>query len=273
MMAGPEANAAERRRWNDPDWTSVWLQREQLTDTVTGFVLEHLAAEAGQRVLEIGSGTGKLSMAVAGRVTPGGAVVGVDISERLVELARARAAQAKLTNVAFVLADAQTDSIDGGPFDLAMSQFGVMFFDEPIAAFANIARHLDVGGRLVFACWQRVQDNPWHVGPTLAQYVTPAPPPSPGKSPTGPFSLGDPERVIELLGPAGWGDIERTAYERTEVVGSATIVGDGELLNGVADADMADARAAVDRHVARFALANGDLEVPIAFQIFTARRR
>ena len=52
MTAGPEANAAERRRWNDPDWTSVWLQREQLTDTVTGFVLEHLAAEAGQRVLD-----------------------------------------------------------------------------------------------------------------------------------------------------------------------------------------------------------------------------
>jgi SAM-dependent methyltransferase len=213
-------------------------------------------------------------MAAAARVAPDGVVVGVDISARLVQVAEARAAPARLTNVSFVLADAQTDSIAGAPFDAATSQFGVMFFDEPVTAFANVARHVEVGGRLVFACWQRVQDNPWHIGPTLAPYLAPAPEPAPGKSATGPFSFGDPDRVRDLLTSAGWGDIERTAYERVEVVGPDAIVGDDEVtFAGVSDADMADARAALQRHLARFELDNGQLELPLAFQIFAARRR
>jgi len=202
MTVEPAANAAEHRRWNDTRWTSAWLRREQLTETVTGFVLAHLALRPGERVLEIGSGGGGLSTAAAARVAPDG-------GRRCGHLGapgpggRGRAATARLTNVSFVLADAQTDSIAGAPFEAATSQFGVMFFDEPVTAFANVARHLEVGGRLVFACWQRVQDNPWHIGPTLAPYLAPAPEPAPGKSATGPFSFGDPDRVRDLLTSAG----------------------------------------------------------------------
>ncbi len=274
MTTEPEANAAERRRWNDPYWTSAWLRRERVTDVVTELVLEQLALEEGERVLEVGSGGGRLSMAAAGLVAPGGAVVGVDISKRLVEVARARADDAQLGNVTFVVADAQTDPIAGAPFDAAASQFGVMFFDEPVAAFANVAQHLEIGGRIVFACWQRMEHNPWCVGPVLAPYLPPGPKPAPGKSPTGPFSLFDPPQVIELLSSAGWGDVERTAYEMTEVVGRDAIFDDGQLgFAGVADADRADALGAVDRHLARFGPPDGDLAIPIAFQIFTARRR
>jgi SAM-dependent methyltransferase len=274
MTVEPGANAAERRRWNDTDWTSAWLQREQVTAAVTGLVLARLAPHPSERVLEIGSGGGGLSLAVAHRVSPAGVVVGVDISARLVRVARARAAAARLTNVSFVLADAQTDSVPGAPFDTATSQFGVMFFDEPVTAFANMGRHLDPGGRLVFACWQGVEVNPWHIGPVLAHYLAPALPPPPGKSATGPFSMGDPDRVGDILRAAGWGDIERTAHERTEVVGRDAIVGGDEVtFAGVAEADMADARAAIRRHLARFELDDGRLELPLAFQIFAARRR
>jgi len=224
-------------------------------------------------VLEIGSGTGKLAADVARLVAPGGAVVGADISERLVSLARSRAAGLGLRNVTFALADAQTDEIGGGPFDAVVSQFGVMFFDQPAVAFANVARHVIGGGRLVFACWQGVEDNPWHVASALAPYQAPPPPPAPGRRLTGPFALGDRDRVAELLGSAGWEDIERTPHARTEVVGRAAIVGDDELLFlEVAPTDMAAARAAVGRHLARFERADGDLEIPIAFQIFSARR-
>ena len=274
MIPEPEANAAERHRWNHPYWTSAWLRRERVTDAVTEFVLARLALRPGERVLEVGSGGGKLSMVAAGLVAPGGAVVGVDISTRLVELARARAADAQLGNVTFVLADAQTDAIAGAPFDAAMSQFGVMFFDEPVAAFANVARHVEIGGRLVFACWQPMEDNPWFVGQVLAPYVAPGPKPAPGKSPTGPFSLGDPLRVIELLSSAGWGDVERTGHEMTELVRRDAIFDEGQLgFAGVADADLSEALGAVDRHLARFGPHDGDLAIPIAFQIFTARRR
>ena len=96
------------------------------------------------------------------------------------------------------------------PFDAAVSQFGVMFFDEPVTAFANIRRHVAPSGRLAFACWQPVERNPWFIGPALAGLAPPPPPPAPGKSPTGPFSLSDPERVDEILSGAGWTSTVRT---------------------------------------------------------------
>jgi hypothetical protein len=149
----------------------------------------------------------------------------------------------------------------------------VMFFDQPVVAFANVGAHVRADGRLVFACWQRVNDNPWHVGPVLAPFQAPPPPPIPGRSPTGPFAFGDPALVVELLGSAGWGDVERTGYARTEVVGRTAIVGDEELIfREVAPGDLAVAREAVGRHIDRFERDDGRLEIPIAFQIFCARR-
>jgi SAM-dependent methyltransferase len=274
MAADPVANAAEHRRWNDPYWTSAWPHREAVTDVVTEHMLERLALEPGTRVVEIGSGGGRLSIAAAQLVGPGGAVVGVDISARLIELARARAAQAGGTNLTFENADAQTDPIAGAPFDLAMSQFGVMFFDEPTTAFANIAGHVRADGRLVFACWQRMEENPWWVASALARYLPAPPEPAPGKSRTGPFVFADPARTSEILGSSGWDQVERTAYARTVIVGRRALIDEGQLgFLGVADEDIAAAAESVDGHLATFARGDGDLEIPIAFQIFTARRR
>ena len=125
-------------------------------------------------------------------------MVGADISEPLLRLAGRRARQAPAANVAFLLADAQEASLPGAPFTAAMSQFGVMFFDEPVVAFANIRRQVEPGGRLVFVCC-----NPWTAtrgrwamrsGPTPA-----ASDPGRGQSPTGPFTLGDFEQTSGTL--------------------------------------------------------------------------
>jgi SAM-dependent methyltransferase len=240
---------------------------------VTHVVLEHLAPGVGERIVDIGSGGGRLAIATAAEVGLSGQVVGVDLSERLVELARTRAAETQLSTVHFTVADAQTDSIDGGPFDAAVSQFGVMFFDEPIRAFTNIANHIKVGGRLVFVCWQPAHDNPWHIGAVLAPFVARSQEPSPGNRRTGPFTLGDPDHVTELLTASGWASVDRTPYWRTEVVDPGAIIDDGpSALVGIADHDTARARAALERHRARFAIGDGKLEIPLAFQIFTARR-
>ena len=174
MADDMETNAAERRRWNDAYWASVWPKREQLTTAVTGVLLDHLGLSEGDKVLDIGSGGGAATIAASRLVGARGSVVGADISAPLVELARHRALDQRAGNVSFLVADVQHETIPGAPFDAAMSQFGVMFFDEPETAFANIRRHLVAGGRLGFACWQSVEKNPWFIGPALAGYVPPA---------------------------------------------------------------------------------------------------
>jgi SAM-dependent methyltransferase len=199
--------------------------------------------------------------------------VGADVSEALVGLARDRASQAGSDNVRFVVLDAQKDAIPGAPFAVAMSQFGVMFFDEPATAFANILRHVDEGGRLVFVCWQGMDRNPWALGHALGTYAPPPPTPAPGKSQTGPFSLGDFGRTAEILSSAGWDEPAAAAYERIVTVDRAAIFDDGQLaFNGVAEDDLPAARHAVDRHLAQFVRTDGRLDVPIAYFVITARR-
>src|SRR5690348_526554 len=183
-----EANQAERKRWNDPLWSEFWPKRERFTETVTPLLLRALDIKPGERILDIGCGGGPATIAAAAAVGNAGRAVGVDISTPLIELARNRVAAKGLTNVSFQIRDVQQDRIDDGPFDVAMSQFGVMFFDEAKTAFANIRGHLVRGGRLAFACWQSTTENPWFVGPALKDFVPTPPQPAPGKTPTGPFA-------------------------------------------------------------------------------------
>jgi SAM-dependent methyltransferase len=270
----PAANATEKLRWNDAYWTSIWPQREALTDSVTADLLARLAAQPGERILDIGSGGGKTALAVGGQVGSAGSVTGVDVSEALIALATRRAAEAQCSQVQFVEADAQEGVLPGAPFTAAMSQFGVMFFDEPVKAFANIGRHLEAEGRLAFACWQPMARNPWAISHAVAPYAPPPPPPAPGKSPTGPYALGDAVRTTEMLEAAGWVGIEIAPYERIVTLDRASIFDEGQLaFNGVAEADRPAARVAVDRQLARFIRSDGRLDVPIAFFIVMAKRR
>jgi SAM-dependent methyltransferase len=265
------ANAAERRRWNDEYWASVWPKREQMTSAVTSILLDRVGLREGENVLDIGSGGGMTTIGAGRLVGDGGSVVGADISALLVELARQRAVDQGAANVSFRVADVQHDTIPGMPFDVAISQFGVMFFDEPVTAFANVRRQMGLGGRLGFACWQPIEKNPWFVGPALAGYVPTPAPPAPGKSATGPFSLSDPERVIEILTASGWSDVKHDPRELPVEVDREAIVDDGQLtFLGVPDASFERARQAVEEHLALLAGGDGRIRAPLAFQIFTA---
>jgi SAM-dependent methyltransferase len=267
------ANERESKRWNDDRWVAAWRKREKLTDAVSPYLLEKVQARPGQRVCDIGCGGGALTITLAGAVVPRGSAVGIDISAPLLGLARSRAEEAGTDNVDFVVMDVQTDPLPPEPFDLVVSQMGVMFFDEPLAAFGAIRRSLTAGGRFVFACWQGVEHNPWHVGTALRPLVPPPPVPPPGKSPVGPFTLGDDEYVRDLLAGAGFAPVEVVPHEIT-VRAPASAVVDPSLLQfmGVAPEHEDEARALVGRHLGRFAVGpdEDEYEYPLAFRVYEA---
>ncbi len=268
------ANEAETKRWNDERWVAAWPQRERLTEAVTPYLVKAIDPHPGQRIVDIGCGGGGLTIALSGAVAPGGEVIGVDLSAPLLELARTRTEAAGATTASFVQVDVQTGSLGATPFDLAVSQFGVMFFDEPTAAFAAVRGALVPGGRLVFACWQGVEANPWHLGRALRPLVPAPPVPAPGKSPVGPFALGDDEYARELLEAAGFSAIESTPHEIV-VRAPASAIADPTLLPlmGVAPDREADATDIVACHLARFAAGPDVYEYPLAFRVVEARNK
>lgn len=267
----PVSNEKESKRWNDARWVAAWPKRERLTEALTPYLLNAVAAAPGQQVCDIGCGGGSQTIALSAAVGPSGRVVGFDISVALVELARERAAAAGATNVDFVVADVQTEGLGPEPFDVAASQLGVMFFDEPLAAFGAIRAGLRDGGRLVFACWQDVERNPWHTGTALRPFVPPPTVPAPGKSPVGPFSLGDDEYARDILAGAGFGPVVSTEVDMT-VRAPASAVVDRSLFGfmGVPPERLEEAGAAIDQHVARFAVGEDEYEYPLAFRVYEA---
>jgi SAM-dependent methyltransferase len=175
--------------------------------------IEALAPRAGERLLDVGCGCGHTSLLLAGHVGPEGAVVGLDISRPMLDVARGRAAAAGLTNVRFLEADAQTHPLDEGTFDAVFSRFGVMFFASPTDAFQNLRRALKPRGRLAFLCWRSPPENPVLTTPmAVAGHRFPAQePPRPGA--LGPFSFADPDHVRRILDGAGFADVVLTPYD------------------------------------------------------------
>jgi SAM-dependent methyltransferase len=167
---------------------------------------EHLRAAYGIRpgdeVVDIGCGTG-LTTREAARAAAPGLVVGVDVSERMLERARQLTAAERLDNVRYELGDAQVHRFDPAGFDVAISRFGTMFFSDPAAAFANIAAALRPEARLVLLVWQRYEHNEWARAIDAALGDAAQPPP-PGADP---FSLGDAEATARVLEGAGFDEI------------------------------------------------------------------
>jgi|SRR5579875_4976 len=268
-----EANEAQRRHWNSDVRLTRWRSREPMTTTVVATLTGHAGVEAGQRVLDVGCGGGRTTIAVAIRTGPDGAVTGADISAPMLDLARRRAAAEGLGNTHFVQADVQTATLDGAPFDAAISQFGVMFFEETMTAFANIRAHLRPGGRLTFACWQAEERNPWYTGGMLQPFCPPVPAPAPGKNAVGPFTLADPDYTTGVLAAAGWSAIEWTPAEHTATVDRDALLDSEDYLRylQVPEDQVPQARAACERQLAPLERGDGRYDAPLAFQIFTAR--
>ena len=205
------ANTAQAEYWSG-ERGSAWVRHADWFDAQLASYAVHLLAAAdpvpGEHVVDVGCGAGVTSLGAARLVGPAGSVIGLDISPTMLGVARKRAEESGLTNVSFLCADAQTTDADLGRPTLIISRFGVMFFDDPVAAFANLAAAADDAARLLFVCWGPLTSNEWMFEP--ARVVAGLIAPSPAADPTapGPFALSDGERLRAILTDAGWVDIE-----------------------------------------------------------------
>ncbi|HEY6925381.1 MAG TPA: methyltransferase domain-containing protein [Steroidobacteraceae bacterium] len=199
-------------------WLAHLRQFEGMISPVGQVLLQRAAFRPGERVIDIGCGAGATSIDIAQQVAPHGAVLGVDISPRLIEAAEERGRAENVTNVTFRCADATTVSLEGARFDRLFSRFGLMFFTDARAAFANLRTLLREGGRADFSVWAPARENPWvtQVMGIIGQYVDlPAPVP---RSP-GPFALDDPDYVRELLAYAGFKPPRIDSWQGEQPVG------------------------------------------------------
>jgi SAM-dependent methyltransferase len=206
-----DVNATQREAWDGPAGEHWVAEAERFDGANRGFgeaIVAALGPRPGEQVLDVGCGNGAVALAIARAVLPDGAVTGLDLSGPMLGEARRRAREAGATNVSFVQGDAQVHPLQPGFFDAAVSRFGVMFFDDTVAAFANIGRALRPGGRIVFTCWRELLRNEWLMAPAAAalQHV-PMPDLGEPGSP-GPFALADGDRLRGMLGDAGFVDVD-----------------------------------------------------------------
>ena len=200
-------NVQQASFWSDA--APGWAEAEEHVELVGGapgrLAMDLLDLRPGLRLLDIGCGSGGTTVELARRTSPGGAVVGIDIAQPMLDRASQRPGAAA---VELLHGDAQVFDFGIGRFDAAFSRFGVMFFGAPEAAFANIRRALRTGGRLAFACWQGLDHNDWmRIPATAAAGVIGSPLRMPPPGGPGPFSLAEPDRIRSVLGAAGFRDV------------------------------------------------------------------
>lgn len=204
-------------------WAEQWRRTDRSFTPLTEHLLARTRGFVFDTVLDVGCGAGELSLAIA-RGRPRVAVTGLDIAPRLIEVARERGNQ--LPNVSFETGDAAAwQPLDGFAPELLVSRHGVMFFDDPIAAFGHLAELAVSGASLLFSCFRERSENPFftEVARLLPSPEAPPPPGSPG-----PFAFADPARVLSMLEQAGWSQVALEPFD------FAMIAGGGE--NPVADA-------------------------------------
>ena len=218
-----EANARQRRYWNEiagPRWVAAPGFRERRNQESLALLLARLGITGGESVLEIGCGTGALTLPLAAAVGEHGRVVAIDISEPMLGLARQRVAERGLHNVTLQLGDAQVFAFEKAAFDLATSRMGVMFFADPAAAFRNIGTAVKPGGRLVFACWAPLAENRhWLISYDVAERYLGPPAPPPAHDP-GPLAFGDPDYIHQVLATAGFVEVNIDRVHPIIVCGS-----------------------------------------------------
>lgn len=216
-------NAAMHTNWNTasaPGWIAMQALLDRQLGPLGDEAMATLAPGSGETIIDIGCGCGTTSRQLARLVGPSGHVLALDISAPMLRVASEQARAEALNQITCVDADAQIYPFEPASADGIFSRFGVMFFIDPAAAFANLRVALKRGGRLAFVCWK--DDNwinmPMEVARAAVPDAPPAPPPQPGAP--GPMAFQDPDRVRGILEAAGYADIGIREFRKATGVGT-----------------------------------------------------
>jgi SAM-dependent methyltransferase len=280
----PDANEAMRHYWNTiagPRWVAGQGFRERRNEESLALLLACLRLAGGEHVLEIGCGTGAVTLPLAQAVGAQGRVVAVDISEPMLEAARQRIGASGMHNVTLLPGDAQVLAFEQAAFDVATSRMGVMFFADPVAAFRNIASALKPGARLVFACWAPLAENRhWLISYDIALRHLAQPAPSTDHQ-AGPLAFADPEYIRRVLAASGFADITVERAHPTIIGGNpeeearqALMMGPTARLIDAKKPDDATRQVIADEIAAAFAAeaSAGPIRLPATIFLVTARR-
>jgi SAM-dependent methyltransferase len=278
-----DVNAAQIAEWNGVQGERWAAMRQETDGIVLPFGDAALIAagpKPGQRVIDVGCGCGDTTFELARRVGAGGSVLGVDISRPMLDVAREQAALARLPQLAFRECDASEAALPDAN-DLLYSRFGVMFFGDPVAAFAHMRRALRQGGRCVFVCWRTPRDNPWMMAPlSAARAALGITPPPADPSAPGPFAFADDGRVRGILADAGYGEIDIRRFDARVSVGQtmgaavdmATRIGPtARLLREVGAEHLPTIAAAISSAIEPFVASDGSVRIPGSTWIVSSR--
>jgi len=270
-------NTQQIEFWNGPGgqkWAQLNDSTELMLSYITAALMPFAAAKPGERVLDIGCGCGTTSTALAQSVGAGGAVTGVDISKPMLEVARKRAG----ANMNFVEADASAHAFKP-EYDLIFSRFGVMFFADPKAAFANIRTALKPGGRVAFVCWRSPLENAWAARPLAVAMDLLPPQETVDPTAPGPFAFADRARLTSILTGAGFKDVKLEPLDTVSGMGATADQAAAASLNigplsraagGLDDGTKAKIHARVREALAEFKTPAG-ITPPAACWLVSAR--
>jgi SAM-dependent methyltransferase len=212
-MDSTSPNAQEVSYWNSAatrPWSTQYEAIDRLFQDITHAALDAAEARPGERVLDVGCGSGTTVLELASRIQPTGQVLGIDVSQQSVTQAQRRIAEARLANADVKIADASTEAFAPRSFDLLFSRFGVMFFGDPQASFVNLREAMKPDGRLALAVWRTPAENGWATAAQKALSHLLPPPEPPDPEAPGPFSWAEPARVRRILEGAGFRDVRLT---------------------------------------------------------------
>lgn len=278
-MSSPRPNQQQFEDWNGSSgqrWVSDADHRDRVLAPIAEVLFEHAQPSSGDHVLDLGCGCGHTTLLAADRVGPGRAM-GLDLSAPMLAVARQRAGDR--TNVSFVQGDAQTHAFES-TFDVVISRFGTMFYDDQVAAFTNIGAAVRPGGRLGLVTWQPFARNPWLTVPceVLAPYGEP---PEMVSGRPGPFGQSDADQVADQLQAAGWSNVDLVPVEVPMMIGATVddatrYLTDTGMVRHVLDPlDPPTCGRALDelrRHLAAYDTGNG-VVLGGAVYVVRARRR